>query len=389
VSDTKSNIDSPDHQFSNEDARRDSQTRRGSAAGSLGVQREGLPDTYRMRADTHYVEHLTSRATVTLIRLIPIHSIDSVTEPLGHVELDPLIRSVKVNGVVQPLLVRKNDERFTVIAGRKRLAAAQFAGLAAVPCVVHQVSEAEAEALAEADNLRYVTVSPSAQPAKASDASSDLRRQLKAHLSTLRTATTLLSNGELVTADCGLDLVRAQTTRALWLLEAAEFLANGAVRYRRPRALASVVEQIVDALAPESRLAGTQVRAEFTGNAGSTSLESNAVAVGVMGAIVGMLPLVAKGDAPTITVRASGAGGAAVALEIAGTPVVLSEAKRFFDPTWVDRPGGWPAGVGARAARNAAEQLGGTATFLFDASGGAFVKLLSRPEPSTQNVPLT
>ena len=156
MSDTKSNIDSPDRQFSNEDSRRDLQTRRGSAAGSLGVQREGLPDTYRMRADTHYVEHLTSRATVTLIRLIPIHSIDSVTEPLSHVELDPLIRSVKVNGVVQPLLVRKNDERFTVIAGRKRLAAAQFAGLAAVPCVVHQVSEDEAEALAEADNLRYV-----------------------------------------------------------------------------------------------------------------------------------------------------------------------------------------------------------------------------------------
>ena len=380
MSDTKSNIDSPDRQFSNEDARRDSQTRRGSAAGSLGVQREGLPDTYRMRADTHYVEHLTSRATVTLIRLIPIHSIDSVTEPLSHVELDPLIRSVKVNGVVQPLLVRKNDERFTVIAGRKRLAAAQFAGLAAVPCVVHQVSEAEADALAEADNIRYVTAPASAQPATASDASGDLRRQLRTHLSTLQTATALLGQGEPVTAHCGLDLVRAQTARALWLLEATEFLANGAVRYRRPRVLASVVEQIVDALAPESRLAGMQVRAEFSDNAASISLESNAVAMGVTGAIVAMLPLIAQTASPAITVRANGAGGGALTLEIAGTPVVLPEAKRFFDPTWVDRPGGWLTGVGARAARNAADQLGGTATFLFDASGGALIEAALRGE---------
>jgi len=134
-------------------------------------------------------------------------------------------------------------------------------------------------------------------------------------------------------------------------------------------------------------LVRAHVSASFTDNAASISLENNAVAVGVTGAIIAMLPLLRQGDSPRIAVSAARFNGGAITLEIAGTPVVLPEAKRFFDPTWVGRPGGWSAAVGAKVARNAAERHGGSAAFHIDTSGGGRVKLLlATMQPSVQNL---
>jgi ParB family transcriptional regulator, chromosome partitioning protein len=377
VSDLESNTDSQDHSLPKDDSLPDLRVRRRDAAGP-NVQREGLPEGYRMRADTHYVEHLSARGGGPLIRSIPTQSIDGAGESLGHAELDPLIRSIKTLGVVQPLLVRKRDARYTVIGGRKRLAAAQFAGLAAVPCLIHQVTEAEAEALAQADNLRYTASSALQQHALAGEVADDLRRQLTTHLATVQTASSLLASGESVAAHVGLDLVRAHAARAAWLLEATELLTNNPVRHRFTRMLASVVEQVLDTVGPDSRLVRAQIRAHFADNAASISVEDNTVAVGLTGAIVALLALVAQTEAPTISVKAGSADGSAITLEIAATPIVLPEAKasRFFDQTWTDRPGGWPALIGAWAARAAAEQRGGSASFRVDAHGSGFVKLL-------------
>lgn len=51
-------------------------------------------------------------------------------------EFEALVHSVKENGVLEPLLVRQKGERFEVMAGGRRMRAAQCAGLSEVPCVV-------------------------------------------------------------------------------------------------------------------------------------------------------------------------------------------------------------------------------------------------------------
>lgn len=378
MSDLESNTDSQDHSLPKDDSLTDLRGRRRDAAAAPNVQREGLPEGYRMRADTHYVEHLSARGAGPLIRSIPTQSIDSAGDSIGHAELDPLIRSIKAHGIVQPLLVRKRDARYTVIGGRKRLAAAQFAGLVTVPCVIHQVTEAEAEALAQADNLRYSAPSSLQHQALASEVADDLRRQLTTHLTTVQTASSLLASGESIGGHVGLDLVRANAARASWLLEATELLTNGPARHRYPRMLASVVEQVLDAVGPESRLVRAQVRAHFADNAASISIDDNTVAVGLTGVIVALLALVAQTEAATINVKAASAEGGVIALEIIGTPIALPETKadRFFDQTWTDRPGGWSALIGAWAARAAAERRGGSAAFRVDGRGSGFVKLL-------------
>ncbi len=44
-------------------------------------------------------------------------------------ELDELRRSIQTQGVLQPLLVRKDGNRYELIAGERRLRAARLAGL--------------------------------------------------------------------------------------------------------------------------------------------------------------------------------------------------------------------------------------------------------------------
>lgn len=53
--------------------------------------------------------------------------------------LDELVESVKIHGIIQPLVVRQKDGRYELIAGERRWRAAQRAGLKQVPVVVKEV----------------------------------------------------------------------------------------------------------------------------------------------------------------------------------------------------------------------------------------------------------
>ena len=58
---------------------------------------------------------------------------------MDDARLDELARSIKSNGVIQPIVVRKVGDRFQIIAGERRWRAAQKAGLLRVPVVVRDV----------------------------------------------------------------------------------------------------------------------------------------------------------------------------------------------------------------------------------------------------------
>jgi ParB family transcriptional regulator, chromosome partitioning protein len=70
-------------------------------------------------------------------------------EPLAE-----LIESVKERGVLQPLLVRKVADHFELIAGERRLRAAQEANLTEVPAVIMDVGDQEALEIALVENLQ-------------------------------------------------------------------------------------------------------------------------------------------------------------------------------------------------------------------------------------------
>ena len=75
--------------------------------------------------------------------------------PIDAGKLDELSRSIKANGVIQPIVVRRIDtaaggrERYQIIAGERRWRAAQLAQLSRVPIVVKDVPVSEKKRLLE------------------------------------------------------------------------------------------------------------------------------------------------------------------------------------------------------------------------------------------------
>ena len=89
----------------------------------------------------------TSPSEVDVDRLSP-----NRFQPRTHVDearLDDLARSIKANGVIQPIVVRRVGDRFQIIAGERRWRAALKAGLQRVPIVVREVGTGQERSLLE------------------------------------------------------------------------------------------------------------------------------------------------------------------------------------------------------------------------------------------------
>lgn len=126
------------------------------------ARRIGLPSAVRMRHDPHFVEQLGRPSGVAIGRLIPIEDIQpnprQPRQELG--DLSELVASIKEKGILEPILVRPAGGRYQIIAGERRFRAASDAGLAEIPCVVRETSDAEMMELALVENLQRRDLSP-------------------------------------------------------------------------------------------------------------------------------------------------------------------------------------------------------------------------------------
>ena len=74
--------------------------------------------------------------------------------------LTELVESIKVHGVLQPMLVREVGSKFELIAGERRLRAAQAALLKKVPVIVIEASDEKALEIALIENLQREDLNP-------------------------------------------------------------------------------------------------------------------------------------------------------------------------------------------------------------------------------------
>ena len=75
-------------------------------------------------------------------------------------KLEELAQSIRHNGIIQPLVVRRNGERFQLIAGERRWRAAQQAGLHKVPCIVKEVPDENVLELSLIENIQREELNP-------------------------------------------------------------------------------------------------------------------------------------------------------------------------------------------------------------------------------------
>lgn len=100
------------------------------------------------------------------ITQIPIENIaPNPHQPRGHIdasELAELAASISEHGIIQPLIITESSQtnRYTLVAGERRLVAARQAGLRQVPAIIREASEQQLVELALVENVQRTDLNP-------------------------------------------------------------------------------------------------------------------------------------------------------------------------------------------------------------------------------------
>ena len=74
--------------------------------------------------------------------------------------LNELASSIKRHGMIQPVIVRKRDDRYELIAGERRWRAARIAGLKEIPAIIREYSDSEISEIALIENIQREDLTP-------------------------------------------------------------------------------------------------------------------------------------------------------------------------------------------------------------------------------------
>lgn len=123
------------------------------------MSKRGLPSSFKLRHDMHYVEQLSSKTGWAPVgKMIPIDRLaPNPNQPRTELgDLTELIDSIKEKGVLEPLLVRPSDVggRYMIIAGERRYRASLEAGLTEMPCVELDVDDRGVAEISLIENLQ-------------------------------------------------------------------------------------------------------------------------------------------------------------------------------------------------------------------------------------------
>jgi ParB family chromosome partitioning protein len=79
---------------------------------------------------------------------------------IGQAELETLAASITAHGILQPILVVETIDGYQLVAGERRLRAAQLAGLDRIPAIVRQLADRDQLELALVENLQREDLGP-------------------------------------------------------------------------------------------------------------------------------------------------------------------------------------------------------------------------------------
>ncbi len=122
----------------------------------------GLPDSRRMRHDSHFVDEVTSQRSESIGRMMDIRRV----QPNPHQprkefgDLSEMVASVKEKGILEPILVRSHDGHYQIIAGERRYQAARLAGLQRIPCIEVDVDARGMLEISLIENLQRRDLTP-------------------------------------------------------------------------------------------------------------------------------------------------------------------------------------------------------------------------------------
>jgi ParB family transcriptional regulator, chromosome partitioning protein len=92
------------------------------------------------------------------VREIKINEIEpNLNQPRKNFNDEKLLQlseSIKQHGIVQPIIVKREDETYRIVAGERRWRAARLAGLTSVPVIIKELSNKQVMEIALIENLQ-------------------------------------------------------------------------------------------------------------------------------------------------------------------------------------------------------------------------------------------
>jgi ParB family chromosome partitioning protein len=77
-----------------------------------------------------------------------------------HDKLEELTESIKKYGVIQPIIVKKDGNLYTIIAGERRWRACKNANISMIPCIVRDIENKNASEIALIENIQREDLNP-------------------------------------------------------------------------------------------------------------------------------------------------------------------------------------------------------------------------------------
>lgn len=98
------------------------------------------------------------------IRQIPVNRLrpdpGQARRQFDQRDIEELALSIRQVGILQPLLVRRHDGEYQIIAGERRLRAAKMAGLSVLPCIICDFNSEKAAVASMIENLQRKDLNP-------------------------------------------------------------------------------------------------------------------------------------------------------------------------------------------------------------------------------------
>ena len=125
----------------------------------LGRGLDALLTTKKPPITAEEVEHDTENTADGSLRIIALKQlVPGKYQPrkdMSETALEELSNSIKAQGIIQPIVVRKmNEGKFEIIAGERRWRAAKLADLKEIPCLIKDVPDESAVAIALIENIQ-------------------------------------------------------------------------------------------------------------------------------------------------------------------------------------------------------------------------------------------
>ena len=119
-------------------------------AKKLEIQRQGFPSG--VAAAYNNLLGIKSDSQIVLLPLSQLDEIEDQPFPINDSKVDQIADSIDNVGVIEPIIVVKNGERYNILSGRHRFRACQKLGKEEIPCYIKETDETTARYILIATN---------------------------------------------------------------------------------------------------------------------------------------------------------------------------------------------------------------------------------------------